>query len=261
MQKTFYKFFFIPSETKGVPPRLIDVRNTTAVNDIVMPYLASLRGKYGEKVIVGTTDEYKKHVADAMRTAPAPITASAFQEALEILPPVGFRRVGQQYSFAMSELLVEQMTRIYAFDGEQHWMFVDDASIGHDAIMARVKDEAQKSAPRFYQVIVTESGDITPGDEGVAGAYDFTFDPKRADSAMTEGEVAVTILDAFHDKAEIENLGSFDIMVVNAAGEEIEEAPVNDPANWPACRREAVTSFGMSASMKDKSSGWTEVPT
>lgn len=86
---------------------------------------AEVRREYPDAV-VATFEEASERVAGKLIDAVAnPITADAFNDALNMLPPVRWQQFGEVEIFACSEPLYADITTIYVRLGESHFAFSD----------------------------------------------------------------------------------------------------------------------------------------
>ena len=99
--------------------------------------LADYQAQHPDAQII-TVDEFKRHHDAALKTAPEVITAEQFNDALEILPPLGWVRDGTRESFKLCEMYSGNITDIYARIGADYYRFRDVASLPHAEIMGRI---------------------------------------------------------------------------------------------------------------------------
>ncbi len=99
--------------------------------------LEELSLRYRDPKICSMT-EYSKMHENALRSDPVSCTEDEFIQALECLPPTGWKITGNVESFKMSERFSGSMTRIYVRSGSKYWSFMDRIDLSHDEIIMRV---------------------------------------------------------------------------------------------------------------------------
>lgn len=67
--------------------------------------------------------------------SPEPTNAERWEEALNALPPMKWRSGGGAESFMMSELLADDIARIFCRVGERYWRLAGPLSLTHDDIV------------------------------------------------------------------------------------------------------------------------------
>jgi len=75
-------------------------------------------------------------------TGPARITAEAFDDALNCLPPQGWVNTGSHESFKMSEMLTGDLTACYVRLGQSHWVLNESVFTSHDELIEQVIEAA-----------------------------------------------------------------------------------------------------------------------
>jgi hypothetical protein len=75
----------------------------------------------------------------AMTAAPAESTATIFNEALEALPPIRWRRgFGDSESFMSPEVVVDNIASIHARIGTDYWSLLATQTLTHEETVALV---------------------------------------------------------------------------------------------------------------------------
>lgn len=133
--------YMIPGATS-----IIDVINPrTGLGHCVDSTLAQCRDEYGPDVVIMDLDSAIEAVQQAQReefcTGPVEITAEAFEEALNVLPPVcwvGYQDGYEQNteSFKISEMLCGNLTSIYCRIGARYFTLTEKISTPHPDVVA-----------------------------------------------------------------------------------------------------------------------------
>lgn len=101
--------------------------------------LADLNRRYpGAKVTA--IDEYTQAHDAALITAPRPISAEDYQQALEVLPPLDWVRRGDFECFKFVERYSGSITNLYARLGNRYWTFIDRDDLTPDQIRHKHED-------------------------------------------------------------------------------------------------------------------------
>jgi hypothetical protein len=115
---------------------IIDLCHGTAAQR--QAQLRDLAAEYGEALVILPFAEACRRHDDAARSDPVEITAAQWAEALEILPPVGWRNDGAHESFKQPERISGMITTIYVRVGDRHFSFADDIRTPHERCCERV---------------------------------------------------------------------------------------------------------------------------
>lgn len=97
-----------------------------------------LMPRYGDDLIATSLDSAIKRQEDAYKSPPVEIDEHAWFEALEVLPPVGWKNTAEGESFKISERLCGMITSIYVRKGGRFFMFNDLITLPHAECCARV---------------------------------------------------------------------------------------------------------------------------
>lgn len=95
--------------------------------------------EYGDNLIVLPFEEGAKRYEDSFKTEPKEISLDDWTYALEVLPPVAWKWIGQDESFKMCERTAGAMTAIYVRIGDRYFHFVDDIRTPPADCVARVR--------------------------------------------------------------------------------------------------------------------------
>lgn len=101
--------------------------------------LDEYKAKYPLTQVV-TTRELEPIIEKAAITQPQPITAAAFEDALECLPPAYMASGANTESFQMSERYTGRVTGTYVRIGDDHYRFNDIMGKPHAELVQKVKD-------------------------------------------------------------------------------------------------------------------------
>ena len=140
------KVFFVPGNTSAVDyARLrqdgewISVHSAQTLDELQATYPGA---------VLGTELEFTAQMEQACRTEPEHITADQFQDAFEVLPPVGWTSEGSQTeSFKFMEHYSGRITSVYARVGDRFYRFLDVCSLSHAEIISKVRNCAQAAVP------------------------------------------------------------------------------------------------------------------
>lgn len=116
---------------------LIDVIRPDGLTWINGETAAQIRARYPDAERLTLADASRR-IDDAFRAPVSRITREQFWDALECLPPVGWKRYDSEESFKMSERTAGNITGIYARLGEEYFCLADDITLSHADIMHRV---------------------------------------------------------------------------------------------------------------------------
>lgn len=133
-----HKVFFVPGSASA-----IDYAATRADGELVSCFngltLAELQEQYPGAVI-GTEFEFLQQMEAACRTAPQPISAEQYADALDALPPQDWQGIGTTAeSFKFLERYSGRITSIYARVGCSYYRFHDICTLGHADIIQKVQ--------------------------------------------------------------------------------------------------------------------------
>ncbi len=132
------KIFFVPGNTSAID-YACERADGVAVSYFTGKTLAELQEQY-PGAILGTEAEFTQQMEAACCTAPEPISAEQYADALEVLPPQDWQGIGSQAeSFKFLERYAGRITSIYARVGRSHYRFHDICTLGHAEIIQKVK--------------------------------------------------------------------------------------------------------------------------
>lgn len=137
--------FFSPSRATTID--LAEHDGTRHVGQISRESLEQLRRRYPDAEL-GEADAVMQLRETMMTTDPSPISAEAYEAALNQLPPLDLSADMRGASFKSSEPLSGAIVQIYAHERAtgRYWTFADRSSLRHDAIMKRVAAQAEARA-------------------------------------------------------------------------------------------------------------------
>lgn len=101
--------------------------------------LDEYKTKYPQTQVL-TTRELEQIIEKAAITQPQPITAAAYEDALECLPPAYMASGLNTESFQMSERYTGRVTGTYVRVGDEHYRFNDIMGKSHAELVKKVKD-------------------------------------------------------------------------------------------------------------------------
>ncbi|WP_072387082.1 hypothetical protein [Hyphomicrobium sp. CS1BSMeth3] len=116
--------------------RVIDVCKGDA--DAVADRLQSLTRDYGPDLVVLAWDDAWQRMEAAAKTEPVEINEEAWDYALSVLPPLGWRNDGSRESFKVCEPVLGTLVSIYVRLGDRRFTFIDSARLRHDECCGRV---------------------------------------------------------------------------------------------------------------------------
>ncbi|MBI1384741.1 MAG: hypothetical protein GC150_07520 [Rhizobiales bacterium] len=154
----------IPSPSRTPDPAAVYCTRTERLIDVCRPgedaaaAIARLAPDHGADLIVLPLAEAVQRHEAANRTEPVEITATAWHEALEVLPPADWRLTAEGESFKSIEHKAGAITAIYVRLGERRFTFDDLATLSHAACCDRVRASAAYRTP-------TPIDDREPGDD------------------------------------------------------------------------------------------------
>ena len=97
-----------------------------------------LKGQYGTALSAMPAQEAQNLYEARFKTPVEEITAEAFDDALNVLPPVGWTRSRGAQSFRISERIAGRVTAIYVEMAGRHFRFHDDIRTLHEEACERV---------------------------------------------------------------------------------------------------------------------------
>jgi len=100
---------------------------------------AEVRECYPDAVRI-TLGEAVERKAKAFKHPASYTTAEVFNEMLNILPPLSWKRTVDGESFKMCEMTSGTVTQIYARIGDRYFTLADDVSTPHAEILRRCKE-------------------------------------------------------------------------------------------------------------------------
>lgn len=103
--------------------------------------LDELATRYPGMTII-TEGECREQIEALTREAPVLIDAETYDDALNILPPMGWVHNGESASFRMSERLNGNITRIYVRLGQHYFRFAGHFATSHADAVATVRAAA-----------------------------------------------------------------------------------------------------------------------
>lgn len=103
--------------------------------------LDELATRYPGMTII-TEAECREKIEALTREAPVLIDAEAYDDALNMLPPMGWEHYEETASFRMSERLNGNITRIYVRIGMQYFRFAGHYATSHADAVATVRAAA-----------------------------------------------------------------------------------------------------------------------
>jgi hypothetical protein len=127
--------FFVPDSKTVIDTAVL--RDGILVSTIEAETLEQIRLRY-PGAEVGEFDDVIAGKADSYKSEPVEITPAAFDEALCVLPPVGWGGARGVESFKMSERTYGVITAIYARVGKRCFHFSDSILMSADAIAERI---------------------------------------------------------------------------------------------------------------------------
>ncbi len=140
-----HQVFFIPGSTAAIDyARLredgewITLHTAQTISELQVTYPG---------VILGAEADFTAQMEQACRTEPEHITADQFQDAFEVLPPVGWSQTDEAESFKFMEHYSGRITSVYARVGERFYRFLDLCTLEHAEIIAKVRNCAQAAVP------------------------------------------------------------------------------------------------------------------
>ena len=143
--------FYTPA-TEKVAPQVIDIavmRDDEPVGVVSGLKLQDLRVKYPGTEI-GSYDAVLAQKEAMLTTQPTEISEKDYWDALEALPPEGFRRTGQSSSFKMSEYFSGRITTIYVCTGKRYFCFKDQCTITHENAIQKVHASQAWTSPSLF---------------------------------------------------------------------------------------------------------------
>lgn len=132
------KVFFVPGNTCALD-YACEREDGVFVSYFTGKTLAELQEQY-PGAIMGTEAEFTEQMEAACRTAPEPISAEQYSDALDALPPQDWQGIGTTVeSFKFLERYAGRITSIYARVGCSYYRFHDICTLGHADIIQKVQ--------------------------------------------------------------------------------------------------------------------------
>jgi hypothetical protein len=103
--------------------------------------LEKLSGRYPGMTLI-TSEEAVALIEGLSKEAPVLIDAQTYDDALNVLPPMGWVHNGDSSSFRMSERTNGRITRIYVRLGKNYFRFSADFATSHQDAVAIVRAAA-----------------------------------------------------------------------------------------------------------------------
>lgn len=122
---------------------IIDVIMSDGLSNFCRNNEAQIKERYPDAQIMDIETAIKS-MEEAYKTNPIQISEDDFDEALNVLPPMKWVRLGNAESFMSPEMYSGNITAIYAsiYDEQsktkQHWTFLDSRFLTHDQILAKI---------------------------------------------------------------------------------------------------------------------------
>jgi len=114
--------------------RLIDVMRRGETAATALGRLA----EYGPDLVVLPLEDAQSRYESRFKSEPVAITEAAWHDALNVLPPYGWRNTAAGESFKSIERTAGSVTAIYVRICNRHYSFSDDIHTPHDACLRRV---------------------------------------------------------------------------------------------------------------------------
>jgi len=137
MQETSNCFY---SPAKAV---IIDIIMSDGLSNFCRNNEAQIKEHYPDAEVMDIETAIKK-MEDAHKTKPIQISEEAFDEALNVLPPMKSVQANRAFTFMSPEMYSGNITAIYAsiYDPisniKKHWTFLDSRFLTHDEILAKI---------------------------------------------------------------------------------------------------------------------------
>lgn len=127
-------------------PRIVFCTNTNRIIDFVrdgagetdIQAIARLKGEYGTALTTLPAQEAQVRYENSFKTPVQEITAEAFDDALNVLPPEDWRRGRGAESFKCMERIAGAVTSIYVAVANRYFTFNDHIRTPHDQCCERV---------------------------------------------------------------------------------------------------------------------------
>ena len=144
MNQFKHPVFYTPAINNFVP-QVVDIATLNSAG----VYVANLSGETRTQlnarypgVEIGELETVVAQKESMLTTEPMEIGEEAYVKMLEVLPPDDWQRDSSGSSFKMCEHLSGRITAVYAFVNGigRHFTFNDVATLGHAAIMQKVRN-------------------------------------------------------------------------------------------------------------------------
>lgn len=117
---------------------IIDYVGQSGNSQIFGQTLEEVRERYPDAQIMEANEAVNAIENGLIDDEAKEITEQQFTDALEVLPPMKWKRYSDSESFMMAEFFYGSITSIYARVGNRFYTFQDRCSLSHDDIVRKV---------------------------------------------------------------------------------------------------------------------------